>query len=140
MSDDLDAYIRLSCEAGGIETLRIDVRRYDCALEALPHGVRLDLPTQTALGRSKGVVLDVVGKPIGDAAGPEHRLGTIDARDPATVMAAVPVPYGQGSWMVYMRQEGKLRSRPVLVARERLPHGGQPGALATLMEIADPHV
>ncbi len=138
MSDDLDAYIRLACEVGGIETLRIDVRRYDCTLEALPHGVRLSSATRAAFGRANSAVFDVVGMPITDAAGVEHRLGAIDARDAATLRAVVPVPYGQGSWLVYVRQEGKLRSRPVLVARESVPHSGQMGALPTLMDIADP--
>src|SRR5262249_12515694 len=52
--------------------------------------------------------------------------------------AVVPVPYGQGSWLVYVRQEGKLRSRPVLVVRAGAPHSGQSGGLQTLIEIADP--
>lgn len=138
MSDDLDACIRLSCEVGGIEILRIDVRRYDCTLQALQHGVRLDTATQSALCGGKGAVLDVVGKPITDSAGLEHKLGTIDTQEPTTARAVVPVPYGQGSWLVYVRQEGKLRSRPVLVARAGAPHSGRSGALQTLMEIADP--
>jgi hypothetical protein len=136
MSDDLDAYVKLSCVAGGIQALRVDVHRFDHALEPLPHGVRLSVaPARADSGCSQ--IIEVVGKPITQVNAEELRLGVLDACDPASLRTIVGVPYGEGSWLVYVRRAGRLRSRPVLVARPQVAHNGTPSVLQGLMAIPD---
>ena len=138
MTDNLDASVWLTCQTGGTRGTAIDVRRYDCVLKPSPDGVRLDTRSQASLSRGPNITLDVVGKPIMFATGPEQKLGIIETGALDANLTFVQVPDGQGAWLVYARHDGRLRARPMIVGRRKAEDTSEPTQLQQIMVLASP--
>ena len=137
MSAELDAEIRLTAEIGFIEGVRIQVRRFDWALKPLSDGQFSFDKTRIKLDEAAAKNSIIVARQISDILAQESVLYHIGGDDGTCLSQVFHVPDKLGPWLVYIKKEGRIASRPTLIGGDFVGDIAALSHLSQLMMISD---